>query len=359
MKIGIFVPTLRFGGGERVAANLINGLVKYENLDVKVFLYDKKQVNYKIDDRVEIISIEEPTDIVSIVKKPVAFINKARKIKSVINEYNIDVVISVMTSMNILTLLANTNAKVIITEHNVIREERKFSYKIMLLMMKHLYKKANKIIAVSDGVKNSLKGLVSDLDVSVIYNPLDITEIKNMSLENIESQYGNYILGVGRLTKQKGFDILIKAFSKIDNKNIRLLLLGDGEEKENLESLVKEFSLKERVTFLGFQDNPYKYMKNSACFVLSSRWEGFGLVLTEAMASGAKVVSFNCKSGPSEILDNGEIGYLAKAENIDDLARNIELCLHDNNTNNSKIEKKLKDFETTYILNKYYNIIVE
>lgn len=357
MNIGIFVPTLRFGGGERVAVNLINGLVKYDCFNIKVFVYDKKQVDYKIDERAEIISINEETDVSSIYRKLFSFISKIKKIRSKLKKYKIDVALSIMTSMNILTLLSNQSAKVIVTEHNIIRDNKSIFNYIVIIMMKFLYIKSDKIVAVSNGVRDSLKTILKDCNIDVIYNPLDINDIRLNSLESLDCKFDNYILGVGRLTKQKGFDILIKSFSRLSDKNIKLVIIGNGEEKESLQSLVKKLCLSSKVIFLGFQKNPYKYMKNSSCFVLSSRWEGFGLVLAEAMISGAKVVSFDCKSGPAEILENGKIGYLAEPESIEDLSSKIEICLK-NNFYKEEVEERIKEFDISYVVDKYYNLIM-
>ena len=129
------------------------------------------------------------------------------------------------------------------------------------------------------------------------------------------------ILGAGRLTEQKDFPTLIRAFALVRKKHpARLMILGEGEERSKLETLVQELGLEKEVSLPGFVDNPYKYMKRAAVFVLSSRWEGFPNVLVEAMALGTPVVSTDCPNGPAEILENGKWGELVPVGETQSLA---------------------------------------
>ncbi|MEA2019028.1 MAG: glycosyltransferase, partial [Campylobacterota bacterium] len=141
------------------------------------------------------------------------------------------------------------------------------------------------------------------------------------SADKLQNHQDIIFVIVGRFVEAKGFIYLIKAFAKID-RNIRdkmnLILVGDGVEKTILEEAVLELGIKNDVIFLGYQDNPYKYMKESDLFVLSSLWEGFGIVIIEAMVLNIPIVSSNCKYGPSEILlDENKIEY-GKLVNIED-----------------------------------------
>ena len=119
------------------------------------------------------------------------------------------------------------------------------------------------------------------------------------------------ILAVGRLTKAKDYPTLLRAFALISKKKkVRLVILGEGEERKSLKNLVRGLDISENIAFLGFQKNPYKYMQKANIFVLSSKREGFPNVLVEAMACGVSVVSTDCQSGPNEIIKNGENGVL-------------------------------------------------
>lgn len=358
IKLAILVPTLRFGGGERVASNLINELSLYKDLDIKVILYDKRQVDYGISKDVDILSIDEETDINGFLKKTFSFFRKAKKVRKTLKDNDIQIALSIMPSMNIFVLLGKYNTlKTIVTIHNIIRDRKLSLSGIMLKLQKIFYAKSDEIVAVSNGVRKSvLNNIDKDLQIDVIYNPLDSNHIKKLSLESIEFDF-DYILGVGRLTKQKGFDILIKAFNELKDKSLHLVLLGDGDEKDYLLSLVKDFGLEDRVHFVGFVNNPYKYMRNSKCFVLSSRWEGFGLVLAEALISNAKVVSFDCEAGPNEIIENKDIGTLVyEIEDYIALSKGIEKEL-DLKRDINTIENSMKRFNINNITQKYYKLI--
>lgn len=174
------------------------------------------------------------------------------------------------------------------------------------------YKKFSNIICVSEEAKKCFIDQFGEFNnLSVIYNPLDIEKIKKMANEPIEKDDIFTICAVGRLTPQKGFDRLICATKKLVSENIslRVQILGDGVEKSNLESMVKEYNLNESIKFLGFDQNPYKYIKNCDLFVSSSRNEGFSLVVAEALILNKPIVATKC-AGPVEILKNNEYGVI-------------------------------------------------
>jgi len=359
-KIAICVPTLRFGGGERVAVNLINGLAKYRDLSIDVILYDEKQIDYEVANNINIISLEERTDINGIFNRGISFFRKVFKIRKIFKQRNIDVVLSIMPSMNIISLFSG-HKNIIISEHNILRKDIPFfEKKISFILKKKLYIKANRIIAVSNGVKNNLNAVYPNLVVDVIYNPIDIEEISLRAHENIEEELNNYIVAVGRLHKQKGFDLLIKAFAKLNLNNLNLVIIGEGKEKDTLVSLISTLKIEHKVKLLGFKSNPYKYMKLAQCFVLSSRWEGFGLVLAEALVVNKNVIAFNCNYGPSEILLDGKIGTLVEAGNLNSLSNAIKRVLKEEvEENDVVINNQLKNFDLKYIVDKYHSIIMK
>ena len=311
-----------------MAVNLANGLAGLDDMEVSLVVYNTDQIDYAVDNKVNIISLNEPLQPRGIFNQVFSWFRKVRKIKAILNSEGYDYCISIMYRLNLLALMTGTGScKKIITEHNVIDKSASLMGNIARRTKKLLYKKAYKVIAVSEGVKENLLEKSKYLDVEVIYNPIDFDEINQRKQEPLEQDYGRYILAAGRITEQKGFDLLIAAFSKIEDKSLKLIILGEGEDKDKLINLSNRLNVADRVEFPGFTDNPYKYMKNSECFVLSSRWEGFGLVIAEALASDARVVSFNCKVGPSEILNNDKFGILVEPGNVDELAKAIDKAL--------------------------------
>lgn len=191
--------------------------------------------------------------------------------------------------------------------------------KLNHLLSKVFYPRADLCIAVSMGVKESLLKLgVPEEKIKVIYNPYPVEEIQERAKEDIESflKVSPYLITVGRLTKQKAHWHLLRIFRELkkDFPDIKLLILGDGELKDYLTKLSEKLGLKTYVWdkshpnegydvyFMGFRQNPFKYISRARLFVFPSLWEGFGNVLVEAMACGVPVVSSDCRSGPREIL---------------------------------------------------------
>ncbi|GLS92619.1 hypothetical protein GCM10007916_36910 [Psychromonas marina] len=171
--------------------------------------------------------------------------------------------------------------------------------------------KDKKIFTVSEYIAVALRGSLTIHNVSpelltVINNPCDIERVKFLSEQKVEVLEEPYILGVGRLTKQKRFDLLIKAYHKAKVKNYKLVILGEGNQRGELEKLISELKLADSVIMPGFVNNPYPWYKNAKLFVLSSDFEGFVNVITEALACGTPVVSTDC--GPANEILKGRLG---------------------------------------------------
>jgi glycosyltransferase involved in cell wall biosynthesis len=147
------------------------------------------------------------------------------------------------------------------------------------------------------------------------------------------------IIGIGRLTKQKNFLLLIRAFKKILIKypNYYLILLGDGEQKKMLKTEIKKMAIQDKIFFLGYQENVYKYLLNSDCFILTSLWEDPGFVVLEAALSNTLIISSDCPNGPKEILSNGQNGFLFKNNNLSDLLNKFDEF---KNSKKNKLKKK-------------------
>jgi glycosyltransferase involved in cell wall biosynthesis len=212
---------------------------------------------------------------------------------------------------------------------------------------------------------NLLNVIKTSEKIKVLYNFIDLNYIHRKQLEWVDSNIFKdkpVVIACGRLTEQKGFSYLIKAFYKIKKefKNATLLILGQGEKEEELRSLVKDLNIKDSVKFLGFQKNPYKYFYNSNLFVLSSLWEGLPGVLIEALTCEVPVVSTNCKSGPKEILDNGKAGELVKVKDIDTLSNAMLKVLRDKDLQNKYKSlglKKVKEFDKNKIIKQYEDFL--
>jgi glycosyltransferase involved in cell wall biosynthesis len=165
--------------------------------------------------------------------------------------------------------------------------------------------------------------------LEILYDPaISVKDIQNKKNEKIENIFENkkYIISIGRLTRQKNFKLLIRAFKEIKIKypDYILLILGEGEEKKELDLLIRNFKLEDEIFLLGYKKNVYKYLKNSKCLILSSKWEDPGFVLLEASFLNIPIISSDCKNGPKEILSNGEGGFLFENGNEKDLLRKFD-----------------------------------
>ncbi|WP_418604272.1 glycosyltransferase [Hwangdonia sp.] len=193
-----------------------------------------------------------------------------------------------------------------------------------------IYGKAYKIIAITESMKNLVETIYPFLDnVGMVYNPIILNKIKEKSIEALEINF-EYIIGVGQFdTDQKQFDKLIEAYSKsiLPQTRIKLVILGRGKKKSELEAIAKKLNVDENVQFLGFKENPYKYMANARFFVLSSWHEGHPMVLIEALACGTPVVSFDCPTGPKEVVNHSDNGLLIENQNIDALINGMNIML--------------------------------
>lgn len=198
-----------------------------------------------------------------------------------------------------------------------------------------LYGAADAVVAVSQGVKDDLVARtgVRPARVRVIHNPArkpDPAAEGNRELLSWWKARESAIIGVGALKPAKDYPTLIRAFARVaERRDARLLILGEGQLRPDLEQLAADLGVSDRVRLPGAVLDPYPYMREADLFVLSSAWEGFGNVIVEALAVGTPVVSTDCQSGPAEILENGRYGRLTPVGDPDALARAIELSLAD------------------------------
>jgi len=359
-KVAFLINSMAGGGAERVVSVLLKNLSREGRQFYLILLQDK--IYYDIPEDIEIIKLNS---------KFFGWL----KLGKIIKENNIDKVISFLGRSNYTNIFAKkTGHKVCISERINPSPMHTFSVTginglINRYLVKKLYKKVDSIFTNSLGTMNSLNqdfGIDRN-KIKVVYNPLDLGKIKNSCQDDLELEYKEIfknpvIINVGRLTKQKGQDDLIRSF-KIIKKEIpesKLVILGEGELKRKLKRLVKKLGLEENVFFLGWQKNPFKFISQSKVFVLSSLWEGLPNTLMEAMACGTPVVSTDCPSGPDEIIDNNENGILVPLNDQKALMSAITRILKNpafakEISQNAK--KKVENFSVQKIISQYEKIV--
>lgn len=310
-NIGFIIPGLKNGGAERVLSTISLNLDKEFNQ--YIFTWNGKEKDYDFNAKIVEIDTQNSKNLL---KNIFVLFKRVREVKKYKRQFNIDTCISHLEGPNIVNLMSKGKEKTIITVHNFQSKERKGLYGfIFKTLIKITYNKADKIVVVSKAIKEDLirNFNIDDKKIKVIYNPFDCKLIEKLSRENLENSYehifdSKVIINVGRLTEQKGQWHLIKAFSEIkrQEKDVKLVILGQGELESCYKELVERLHIENDVYFLGFQKNPFKFISKANIFVLSSLYEGFPMCIAEAMACGTPVLSVDCKSGPNEILSENK-----------------------------------------------------
>lgn len=253
-----------------------------------------------------------------------------------------DVLCSVLDHANIVAMLAaqglQQRPRVVLGVQNTPSikywHSRHIRSRLNRLLISRLYPQADRVVALSQGVAEELMALMPGLcdSVEVIYNAGLDAEVLNKEREPIPALPcdGPLIVACGRLTEQKGFPYLIRAFAQVRRAIPACLwIIGEGSQRPYLEQQIRELGLADCVRLLGFQRNPFNYMASADVFVLSSLWEGFANVVVEAMACGAPVVATDCPHGPAEIIEHGVSGLLVPPADEAALAEAIERVLTD------------------------------
>ncbi|SDO05795.1 glycosyltransferase [Alkalicoccus daliensis] len=363
IKILFFMYSLSGGGAERTVVNIINNLnkEKYEAVIVLV----KKENNVYLDllsKHVSVIILNGDRLRGSIFKlRRCIILEKPDLLFSTINGNNIILLLAKLLSFSkIPTIVREANNR---TQSGKVTPINKIFTYITYNFI------SNQVITLSEGVKldlvNNFK--IKENKIKVIYNPVEVDQVYKLSLDTVEDferkDKEKLMIAVGRLAEQKDYQTLLKAFEIINKEvNVRLLILGIGPLEKSLKDLCVDLNIEDRVVFLGFKSNPYKYMRLADLFILSSKWEGFGHVIVEAMASEVPVISTNCKSGPDEIIEENRYGVLVPVSNIGILAsESIELLKNNEMRRKYLIEggKRAKFFDAKKIVKDYESCFKE
>ncbi|MCH7663370.1 MAG: glycosyltransferase [Chloroflexi bacterium] len=328
--VAIYLPDLSGGGEERILLNLADRLT-IEGFEVDLLLVQKTGALVSmVPSSINVISFET-----SSVLSLVGLISYLRRRRPVVLHSSLELT-------NLLAILAKGISR--ISTRTVIRiaitvsfHKRSFLKNILeKFLLRTIYPRADEIIAVSYAVREDLS-IYAGIEIQrirTIYNPIVHPSIYTQAKEPISHPWlvkenaAPVVLGVGRLTPQKDFSTLIKAFALVrEIIDCRLIILGEGELDEELRSLVRRLNLGDDVDMPGFVGNPYAYISKASVYVLSSQWEGLPSVVIEALALGCPVVSTDCPSGIREILDGGKYGEILPMRDAPALAAAIEKTL--------------------------------
>jgi glycosyltransferase involved in cell wall biosynthesis len=329
-RVVFLLPELAGGGAERATATLASALPpdRFESI---VLLQHSSPRKYEVGPQVRVVELG--------VDSPA---RAAMPLRNALSDLAPDVIYSALPHLNALaTTLARTlrpRPRVIVSVHNNTALEYADLEKNWLRVGEPLtYRLADAIVCVSRGLADTLRTLThSDAaKVRVIPNAIDVADIAALATSPTEHPWFNgehrVAVAAGRLVPQKDYPTLVRAFVSVHatDPEARLLILGDGPERQNIESLARALKLKAVVDLPGRVDNPYPYLGAAACFVQASRYEGFGMAIVEALAAGAPVAATDCPYGPREVLDNGRLGLLSPVGDDVALADNIKQLLQD------------------------------
>jgi glycosyltransferase involved in cell wall biosynthesis len=348
-KICVVVPNLGEGGAERVAFHILNNLnlKKYElilietqknghylkslNRNVIKKCFYKERFRYSLYLLVLEIFRKKPDIIITFSKEIAIF----------------------FCFLKSILLLKNT--KLIVREINI--QSKLNNSMLKKFFMRFFYKKADIIVSQSEDMTKDLINYLSleKKTIVEINNPIDIKFIeKNIQNKNniFDKEYYNLVC-VGRLSYQKGFDLIIKVMHELKKEKIKLYILGEGEERKKLEKLIKYFDLENSVYLLGRVENPYIYMKNADLFILSSRFEGFPNVLLEANTCGLYAICNNCLGGINQIIIENKNGCIIDFSNSKLVANKIKDELKIKHNKNEIKQLVLEKYRIEKIIEKY------
>ncbi|GGH32312.1 LPS N-acetylglucosaminyltransferase [Sphingobacterium alkalisoli] len=351
----LIIPSLRHGGAERVISILANEWSRRPNLKVFIILLTKQEHFYSVNDNVTIIEPQEEYTS-NLISKFYYSIWILKFIRRTIRELKPDAVLSFCERYNNIVLLSllGINVKRFVSDRNNPKNTLGLVHENL---RKRLYKGADGIIAQTTTAKDILYIKTKNPNIKAIPNPLRNVE------EHDVTKRENIILTVGRNVEQKNQRELIEIFSRLeDAEHWKLEIIGVGDLRHELENLVEMKGLSNRVSFLDFQKNIDFYFQRAKIFVFTSLYEGFPNALIEAMANGLPTVSYDCPTGPSELIVDGKNGDLVELNNTDLFVRKLQFLINDDMLRNSYGEEA-KNVKTKYssqqISQEYLNFILK
>ncbi len=358
--LAIFVHSLYGGGAERAMLNLVRGFsARGISVDLVLLRVEGPYLD-QVPANVRIIDLGGRRLIFSIHALMQYFWRERPT-----------VMLSTLWDTNVAALWARcftrSSTRLFVNVQNTISQEIKnpsrFQNRFMAPLIRWFFPWANAIVTVSQGVADDLIDLgLSPDQIQVIHNPVVTPELLQQALEPIDHPWFRpgeppVMVAVGRLTKQKDFPTLLQAFAQVrQQRPARLMILGEGGDRAALEQQIHDLGLTAAVALPGFVDNPFAYIAHADLFVLSSLYEGLPTVLIEAMAVGTPVVATDCKSGPQEILANGQYGKLVTVGDVSALADAILTTL-DAPTDPALLRQRSKEYSLERSVDEYQRLL--
>lgn len=351
-RLAIFLPDMRGGGAERVALSLAHGFIDRGHEVDLILVRAAGELMDVLPAAVRIIDLK--VDRIRRATRPLAdYLGHDRP----------DALLAIMWPMTVVAVLARmiagSPARIAVSDHAILSEHyagRSATLAALRFSTRLLYPRADARIAPSRGIAADLARLsgLEHRSIQIIHNPVAVPTAPEANVQDAKSLWGDAkarILAVGALKPEKDFRVLIEAFALLPrDRNARLVIVGEGQLRHELEALTNSLGIADRVALPGFRD-PWPYYASADLFVLPSRSEGFGNVLIEALAAGLPIVSTNC-DGPREILEDGKWGALVPVGDRDTLACAMERALDESNDREA-LKSRAREFDANAAVDAY------
>lgn len=366
-KIAFLINSMADGGAEKLVQTLIESL-NTENTIIHLICLEHNSI-YTVDSKTNITFLSNFSGKEKGILKLIFIPILAFRLFKYIKKNNIEIIQSHLfraNYVNILSKLIFRSRHICqIVNHGIISRYSNNGLigSINLFLIKYLYPFSDLILSVSNVVQNDMQNLYHFKNKkAVIYNMFDLAKIESLSSEEINDFNFNlnkkYLISVGRLIKLKRNEDLILTLFQLED-DIEVIFIGEGDKRSELISLAKKLKLEKRVHFIGWVNNPYKYIKKCHILVSTSETESFGNVLIESMACRTIVISTE-SGGPSEIIDSDVNGLLFKVGEINILVQSIKTILNNKNIQNTYIKNgylKSKQFDINHIIKEYKKVL--
>lgn len=361
--VAIFLPSLAGGGAERMMVNLARGLAAEDLVVDLVAASATGPYRTLVSPACNLVDLGAER-VLTALPGLVRYLRRRRP----------RVLIAAMDHANLVALWAQALARVptrvyVSVRSNLLEEARTaptLAGRAIPWLIRHFYPGADGVIAVSQGVADVLGGVIGSgrANLMVLPNPVVTPELGALAAQTpdhpwLRDPQRPVILAAGRLTEEKDFATLIRAFAfavACAGRDLRLIILGEGPRRAALEALARDLGIADRVALPGFTDNPFAAMRRARLFALSSAWEGLPGVLIQAMACGTPVVSTDCPSGPREILEDGRLGPLVPVGDVQALAGAMLRMLEDP-TPPERLQARAADYALAPVTRRYCEVM--
>lgn len=364
-KILLYSTIFSSGGAERFILDLVNN-INLKKFKIVLVIARKNKSSYekflKVNKNIKYINLGFPDDKDYLIYQ---------ELSKVIEKEKPDICFSpgIFTNFILLDSLNEINykGKIVIRESNYI-STRNLPKDVCQKFLE--YNRCDKIVSLTSGMRKDISRYgVDKSKIIIINNIVDINYIQKESKKKVHNQEfsaieNRKIIHIGRLEEQKNQKLLLDAFKLVLNKinDVELVIIGEGSKEKELKDYVKDLGLSNNVHFLGFQNNPYYFIKNSNLLVLSSLYEGLPHTLLETMALRVPIISTDCKTGPKDIFKRNKYGYLVKNNDAKALSNKMMELLSNDKKLNKKIDRAYKrvfEYDVNCVIKQYENLFVE